>query len=216
MKKTGRYKASGIETECEPGSRGKVLKNLLSIKNKQELEQYEMNALHQAEDVFFRTLYDKNHKFAVKDISKIHEIWLGKLYSWAGKYRNVELIKGNFRFASAIHIPKLMEGFEKDYLQVHTPCTFTSKNRVIQALAEVHAELILIHPFREGNGRVARTLSTIMALQAGFPILNFGLIRGRKMKEYIAAIHASLDKNYKLMKKLFGEILRRTISSHQA
>jgi len=36
------------------------------------------------------------------------------------------------------------------------------------ALAEVHAELILIHPFREGNGRLARLLALLMALQAGF------------------------------------------------
>jgi len=28
-------------------------------------------------------------------------------------------------------------------------------------------ELILIHPFREGNGRIARFLSVLMALQAG-------------------------------------------------
>ncbi|TAK86063.1 MAG: hypothetical protein EPO20_09750 [Betaproteobacteria bacterium] len=32
------------------------------------------------------------------------------------------------------------------------------------ALAETHVELVLIHPFREGNGRIARALSTLMAL----------------------------------------------------
>ncbi len=35
---------------------------------------------------------------------------------------------------------------------------------------EVHEELVLIHPFREGNGRVARLLSTLMAFQAGLPM----------------------------------------------
>jgi len=33
--------------------------------------------------------------------------------------------------------------------------------------AEVHTELVLIHPFREGNGRCSRILASIMALQAG-------------------------------------------------
>lgn len=217
MKKAGRYDVSGlIEAQFEPGSRGGVLKNLLGLKSKREIDQYEMNALHQAEDIFFQKLYDKHHKFSAKDICKIHEVWLGKLYAWAGKYRNVELTKGSFRFASASYIPKLMEEFEKDYLQVHTPCVFPSKSRVIRALAEVHAELVLIHPFREGNGRVARTLSTIMALQAGFPILNFRSIRGKKMNEYIAAIHAGLDKNYRPMEQLFNEIFERTISSSKA
>lgn len=213
MKKAGRYDASGsVEAQFEPGSHKRALKNLLGIKSKREINQYEMSALHQAEDIFFQKLYDKNHKFSAKDICKIHEIWLGKLYSWAGKYRSVELTKGSFRFATAVHIPKLMEEFEKDCLQIHTPCIFPLKGRVIQALTEVHTELILIHPFREGNGRVARTLSTIMALQAGFPILNFGSICGKKMNEYLVAIHAGLDKNYRPMEQFFSEILERTIS----
>ena len=40
--------------------------------------------------------------------------------------------------------------------------------------AAVHAEPILIHPFREGNGRCARLLATLMGLQAGLPALDFG------------------------------------------
>jgi hypothetical protein len=40
---------------------------------------------------------------------------------------------------------------------------------VARALAEVHAELILIHPCRDGNGRVARLLPLLMGLKAGLP-----------------------------------------------
>jgi hypothetical protein len=35
----------------------------------------------------------------------------------------------------------------------------------------VHAELVLIHPFRDGNGRCARLLSTLMGVHAGLPLL---------------------------------------------
>jgi len=41
-------------------------------------------------------------------------------------------------------------------------------------MAVVHVELVLIHPFRDGNGRVARILSILMGLQAGLPALDFG------------------------------------------
>ena len=40
--------------------------------------------------------------------------------------------------------------------------------------------LALFHPFRDGNGRVSRILSTLMALQAGLPLLDFGVIAGEK------------------------------------
>ncbi len=36
-------------------------------------------------------------------------------------------------------------------------------------MAVTHTELILVHPFREGNGRLTRLLNTLMALQAGLP-----------------------------------------------
>ena len=48
-----------------------------------------------------------------------------------------------------------------------TPCRPADMQKVAAALAEVHVELVLIHPFREGNGRLARLLATLMALQAG-------------------------------------------------
>ena len=77
----------------------------------------------------------------------------------------------------------------------------------------MHTELVLTHPFREGNGRVARVLSTLMALQAGMPLLDFSLIAEENKNEYFAAVQAGLDKNYKPMEKVFSEIIERTLST---
>ncbi len=67
-------------------------------------------------------------------------------------------------FAAAAQIPVLMDQFERDVLQRYTPCTFADRGDIVRALAETHVELVLIHPFRDGNGRLARVLSTLMAL----------------------------------------------------
>jgi cell filamentation protein len=75
----------------------------------------------------------------------------------------------------------------------------------------VHAELILIHPFREGNGRCSRLLSVLMGLQAGLPALDFGGIRGVEKRRYIAAIHASLDRDYQPMAGVFSRVIARTM-----
>lgn len=168
-------------------------------------------ALKQAEDLLFHT-YDRKHKFSAVDLCNIHKIWLGKIYTWAGKYRSVDLAKGNFRFAHAKFIPKLMDEFEQDFLLKYTPCYKMTREELIGALAKVHAEFILIHPFREGNGRLGRLLSTLMAAQAGIPPLTFKIIERAKHRQYIAAVQASLDKDYELMMEIFRIIIEQSLS----
>ena len=158
-------------------------------------------------------IYDENHRFTANDIRAMHKIWLGGIYEWAGEYRQVNVSKGDFPFAAAKQIPLLMADFEKNTLKKHTPCNFKSLDRVIQALAEVHVELVLIHPFREGNGRVARILSTLMASQAGLPILDFSDITGGKKKEYFSAVNSGMDRDYKSMEKIFRRIIEKTLKT---
>jgi cell filamentation protein len=50
-------------------------------------------------------IYGPNHRFTSKDVCKIHKVWLGPIYPWAGRYRQVNLSKGEFTFAGAKHIP---------------------------------------------------------------------------------------------------------------
>ena len=173
------------------------------------MDDAEAIALKEATDKLVRKV-DKHHRVTAADICGFHKIWLDGIYSWAGKYRQVNLSKGDFPFAAAIYIPSLMTQFEQEVLMRNTPCNFKDRFEVLHALAETHIELVLIHPFRERNGRVARILSTLMALQAGLPLLDFGLITVERKKEYFAAIQTGLDKDYQQMEKLFSEIIERS------
>ena len=161
------------------------------------------------------SLYDKHYRFTADDICNIHKNWLENIYEWAGKFRSVNVSKGDFAFAAATQVPKLMRAFEKRVLGKFTPCNFPSIVEIVKAIACVHTELILIHPFREGNGRVARLFSDLMAAQAGLPLLDFSGIAKYKRKEYILAIHAGMERNYKPMEKLFGYIIRKTLQTHE-
>lgn len=211
MRRSDRYDTSGLEeAQFEPGSRGRVLKNLLAIKRKREMDRAEAAAQL---DVLLTLVsdLDKTHRFTAADVRAMHRLWLGSIYSWAGEYRRVNLSKGRFPFATAEHIPRLMDDFEKGPLRVYTPCTFEDLEEVIRGLAVVHTELLVIHPFRDGNGRVARMLSTLMAMQADYPPLDYGSIRGRQRQEYFAAVQAGLDKNYGPMERMFWDVLKRTL-----
>ena len=211
MKKSGRYRTTHLtENQFEPGSRGRVLRNKLGITSAREMAKREKEAqLRTMEELV--DLFDRNHRFSSSDICKMHKIWLVDIYEWAGRYRQVKMSKNNFSFAFPEQIPKLMSEFENGPLSKFTPFRFESINQVIKALTVVHTELLLIHPFREGNGRVARMLATLMAIQAGLPPLDFSGIIGRKKEEYIEAIHAGMDRNYKPMEKIFESVIRKTL-----
>lgn len=87
-------------------------------------------------------------------------------------------------------------------------------DELASALGIVHVEFIIIHPFREGNGRVARLLANLMALQAGRSILNYApidrTINPIGYGDYIKAIHKGVELDYKMIQNIFLELLKVT------
>ena len=68
MKEKSRYDTSGlIESQVEPSSGGRVLKNLLGIKRKREMDQIEGREQRRALDELIR-IYEKDHRFTATDI----------------------------------------------------------------------------------------------------------------------------------------------------
>ena len=118
-------------------------------------------------------------------------------------------------FAAQAYFPKLMADFEKELLVKYTPCNFKSRHDVISALAIVHTELILIPPFREGNGRIARLLATLMALQADLPLLNFSGLEGVRQRDYFAAVQHGMTRNYEPMEKIFADVIARSLQIYE-
>lgn len=205
-----RYDTSDLlENQFEPGSDGRVLRNLLKIKSKRQMDCLEAESYARVFEMAVK-LYGKSHRFSAADICNLHRFWLGEIYLWAGSYRTVNIAKVNFQFAAAQHIPSLMTEFEKKVLACYTPCKNQSLEKVAYALAVVHVELVLIHPFREGNGRLARLLAVLMTLQAGLPLFDFKLIRGHKKLEYFAAVRSGLEKKYNPMQRIFLEIIQKS------
>lgn len=200
------------EAQPEPGSRGRVLRNLLGITRVRDIQVAESQALELAQ-VQAIDAVAAHQRFTAADVCYLHRIWLGPIYPWAGEYRNVNIGKGGFQFATAALIPGLMEKLQRGELSRYTPCLPRGDDAIAEALAVVHAELILIHPFREGNGRVARLLSLLMGLQAGLPPLDFAPMHARGKAEYIAGIHAATSRDYGRLIAMFRKIIDRTWKS---
>lgn len=210
IKKGARYVTTHLtEAQFEPGSRGKVLKNLLGIKRKWEMDEAEAREQLRALQELIAT-YDEAHVFTAADVRKIHRTWLVLIYPWAGEFRQVNISKDDFPFAAAGEVPKLMAELELGPLRQYTPCCFDSDDEVVKALAIVHTELMLIHPFREGNGRAGRVLAVLMGLQAKLPPLDFTDIKGKKRQEYFRAVRAGVGRDYEPMEQIFSDVVHKT------
>jgi cell filamentation protein len=101
MKKSGRYDTSGIlEDQYEEGSNGQVLKNIPGIKSLQDIGQLELRELLHATDELVDS-YSYDHCFTAQDICRMHKVWLGSIYEWAGHYRRVMISKASFPFCQS-------------------------------------------------------------------------------------------------------------------
>lgn len=215
MADRSRYDAAGPQAEYQPGSRNRVLRNWLGIRRVGDMQQAESEALLMAQQEAVER-YADDQRFVAEDICDLHRMWLGPIYPWAGDYRSVNVGKGGFQFAHAPLIQRLMEELERGPLADFTPCLPANDEAVAHALALVHAELILIHPFRDGNGRVARLLALLMGLQAGLPPLDFSALDGRNKQRYIASIHAAMTRDYTPLSRIFEKVIALTWKQYAA
>jgi len=202
---TTRYQTTGAEGEFEPGSNGEVLRNLVGITSPDDMDELELRLLGELYDeVLLQNLPDR--ALTVADLKRWHQLWLGNVYAWAGQERSVNLGKGGFQFATASLLPGLLADFERQCLKPWTPCGKLAVNELVNAIAVTHVELIVIHPFREGNGRLSRLLADVMAVQAGHEPLDYTSWEQNKAA-YIGAIHAGFSGDYGPMSQFVAEAL---------
>lgn len=204
--------AKGVEGEFEPGSKGRVLRTKLGVTRKREMDRLEFHALISVQERYYDLIEDTTC-FTADLICQMHRDWLGKLFSWAGRYRTVELSKGGFRWPPARLVAQNMAYLEEHTLKACTPCRGESVREIAQKMAEVHAELLLVHPFREGNGRLARWIVDLMALQAGLGLPDYALSgRGsvERRKAYLSAVQHGYAQNYEPLTAFFITALERS------
>ena len=202
-----RYQADGVQGSWQPGSNERVLANKLGVTDPQEMAEAELVLLEKLyESVLLDELPDR--KLQIADLKSWHRRWLGNVYAWAGEERSVNLSKGDFHFAAVAQIPRLLAEFERKCLARFTPCHAHGDDGLVEAIAVTHVEFILIHPFREGNGRLSRLLADVMAVQAEHEPLDYSGWDADK-PAYFGAIQQGLLGNYEPMKRLAAGALKR-------
>lgn len=128
-----------------------VLKNKLGITNKEELSKNEK--IITLKKLAYLEMFPIEGKFDSDHLRKIHYFLFNDIYYFAGEYRKCEMAR--FReFVSPDEIEvRLKNELDKMNKEVKN---ILSIDGYSYFLAEEYYELMVIHPFREGNGRSVR------------------------------------------------------------
>ena len=198
-----KYELNSAEERYQPGSGDLVLANKLGITDEEEMEALESGLLL----MLYEQLFIEGQPpaaLAFEHISGWHRQWLGNVYDWAGRLRNANLTKDGFQFAAADRIPLLLDGFERQFLSRSGELKSLARPELVRYVAECHVEFILIHPFREGNGRLSRLLCDVLAVLAGKGLLDYSLWDEQKAF-YFRARQAGVSGNYSPMMQLVND-----------
>ncbi len=122
-----------------------ILKNKLGITNQVELQKEEERISKlAAKRMYDSGLIDKIEVGTFAGLCQIHKILFNEIYDFAGKMRDVNLAKGNFRFAPLMYLEQSLKYIDN------------MPQRTFDEIIEKYVEMNIAHPFREGNGRSTR------------------------------------------------------------
>ncbi len=129
-----------------------VFKNKLGITDYEELREKEVEITFEKLVELYKEPIKGN--FDKEHLCKIHEYIFGDIYPFAGKYRTVYMQKNHSYFTGEddidFHLKEVLKEMNNEILSCQTFNDYTI------FLAQYYYDLLVVHPFREGNGRTIR------------------------------------------------------------
>ena len=161
-----------------------ILENKLGISNQIELAKVEEKLSKQnAKQLFDSGDINKVEIGTFKGLSFIHAYLFGDIYDFAGKMRDVNIAKGDFRFAPVMYLEASLKHID----------TMAQSN--FDEIVEKYVEMNIAHPFREGNGRATRIwLDTMLKHEIG-QVIDWNMV---DKEEYLSAMQRSVVKDIEI------------------
>ena len=134
-----------------------ALKNKLGIDSSAELaREKERLSKKKALELFESGLLDQMPAGKFSTLEAIHKYLFEDIYEFAGKVRDVNIAKGNFRFVPLMYLNAALDNIDK------------MPQSTFDEIIEKYVEMNIAHPFREGNGRSTRIwLDAILKKEIG-------------------------------------------------
>lgn len=149
--------------------------NKLDIHDSQLIHELERELLLQSYE-YFHTNLEENTIFDKNYLTSIHHHLFEKLYTWAGDYRTVNISKGTSMFCPYMNL----ESFSSDIFQQLEKENYlrdfehlSLRESFAKRLAYYMCELIVLHPFNEGNGRSLRLFCDMIVTYNGYDYIDY-------------------------------------------
>lgn len=158
----------------------------------------------------------KNVTITPQLICTLHGISFGWIFpKWAGKYRNIQVTFSGKEAMSYYQLPELVmnlcKDLEKQIKQLPRPNTTEFIVEVGKLLAWFQHRFVVIHPFQDYNGRIARMLTLLILLTLNLPPIEFRADTNTDRKRYILAMRDADAGNYSTLETLISHALRETL-----
>ena len=161
-----------------------LLANKLGITDQIELNKTEEKISKQkAKQLFDSGDINQIEVGTFQGLAQIHAYLFGDSYEFAGKLREVNIAKENFRFAPLMYLEQSLAHISKmpqDHFEV---------------IIEKYVEMNIAHPFREGNGRATRIWLDLMLKQAIRQVIDWNAV---DKTDYLSAMERSVVKDLEI------------------
>ena len=141
-------------------------------------------------------LFEDGHLYTLKagtldSLFKIHKFLFEDIYDFAGKAREVNLSKGNFRFVPVMYLDDALRNIEK------------MPQSTFDEIVEKYVEMNVAHPFREGNGRSTRIWLDLILRQELGMVVDWSRF---DMDDYLLAMERSPIKDIEIKYLIKGAL----------
>lgn len=177
-----------------------TLDNRLGIKDSVELSKaQEKISKKKAVELFDKNIFDKLKPSSCESLFAIHKFLFEDIYDFAGKLRDVNISKGNFRFAPVMYLEVSLENIEK------------MPQGSFDKIIEKYVEMNIVHPFREGNGRSMRIWLDLMLKKEIGKVIDWSMV---DKEDYFMAMERSPIKDIEI-KHILSEALIDDINDRE-
>lgn len=173
-----------------------VLQNKLNITNQIELNKAEEKISKQkAKQLFESGDINRMEIGTFKGLAQIHAYLFGEIYEFAGKLRDVNIAKGNFRFAPLMYLPQALEHIS------------AMPQQSFEQIIEKYVEMNVAHPFREGNGRATRIWLDLILKNEINRVIDWNAV---DKADYLSAMERSVVKDVEIKHLLKAALTDKT------
>ena len=169
-----------------------VLENKLDISDSLELAKIEEKLSKKKAIKLFDSGYlDNLNAGTFASLAEIHKVLFDEIFDFAGQVRDVNLAKGNFRFAPVIYLQAALDNIDK------------MPQKSFDDIIAKYVEMNVAHPFREGNGRSARIWLDLMLKKELNLVVDWSKVN---KEDYLLAMERSPIKDLEIKHLLKGAL----------